>query len=42
MICNSVRFWVGHATDIQEMTNIYKVLVRKLEGKKHFEDLDVK
>jgi hypothetical protein len=31
--------WVGHIANIGEMRNVYKILVRKPEGRDHVEDL---
>jgi hypothetical protein len=37
----STTRWVGHAARIVEMRNAYKILVRKLKGRHHSEDLGV-
>jgi len=33
--------WAGHVVNMEEMRNIYKILIGKPEGKNHLEDLDI-
>jgi hypothetical protein len=41
-VYKSIRIkWAGHVTCIGDMRNVYKILVRKPEGKSHSEDLGV-
>jgi hypothetical protein len=37
----SVR-WAGHASRMEDVRNVYKSIVQKSEGKRHFGDLGVK
>jgi hypothetical protein len=40
-IKSSRKRWPGHVGRMREMRNVYKILVGKLKGKYHSEDLDV-
>jgi hypothetical protein len=40
MIKSMRMTWVGHAAQIREKSNAYRLLVEKLEGKHHYKDQD--